>query len=153
MRYYEDITVGETHATDEYTVAADEVMEIAERFDPQPFHLDPAAAEDSVFGSLAASGVHTIGICQRLAVDTFHRDVAIAGGAGIDDPNFPRPTYAGATVAATLEVTGKRALDSYADIGLVRLHQTLTNEDDEIVVELTTLPLVRRREDTTDRSH
>lgn len=148
MRYFEDIDVGESHRTGEYDVSRDEITEIAKRFDPQPFHLDQAAAEESIFGGLAASGVLTIGVCQRLAVETFHLDAAVAGGAGINDLRFPRPVFSGDVVSAVLEVADKRELDSYPDKGMVHLHQVLSNQDGEPVLEMTSLPIVRRREGT-----
>lgn len=146
MRYFEDIAVGDSYTTREYEMTAAEITEIGERFDPQPFHVDEAAAKESLFGALAASGVHTIGVCQRLAVEAFHRDVAVVGGAGITELRFPRPVFAGYVLSATLEVTDKRPLETYPEVGIVHLHQSLSNQDSDPVLEMTSLPMVRRRD-------
>lgn len=148
MRYFEDIDVGESHRSTEYEITVEEITEIAERFDPQPFHLDPTAARESVFGGLAASGVLTIGVCQRLAVESFHTGVAVAGGAGINDLRFPRPVFGGDVLSAALDVTAKRSLDSYPDMGIVHLHQVLSNQKGEPVLEMTSLPMVRCQKNT-----
>ena len=47
----------------------DQIKAFATQFDPQPFHLDDAAAEGTRFGGLAASGWHTAAITMKLLVE------------------------------------------------------------------------------------
>ena len=54
--HFEDVTVGETHEFGSRDVTHEEIVGFADRYDPQPFHTDRAAAEDSMFGGLIASG-------------------------------------------------------------------------------------------------
>jgi acyl dehydratase len=54
-RYFEDLEVGDSYRFGNYTVTQTEMVEFAERFDPQSFHVDPDAAEKSIFGGLVAS--------------------------------------------------------------------------------------------------
>jgi acyl dehydratase len=67
--YFDDLAVGQRFTTGSHTVTAEEIKAFAAQFDPQPFHLDEAAACDSLFGGLAASGWHTAALSMRLLVD------------------------------------------------------------------------------------
>ena len=55
-RYFEDFEPGQLLELGSHTVSEDEIVEFARRWDPQPFHVDPEAAKESVFGGLIASG-------------------------------------------------------------------------------------------------
>ena len=69
MKYFEDIQVGDVFLVGRHTFAADEIKAFAQRFDPQHFHIDEAAAARSHFGALIASGWHTATTWMRLMVD------------------------------------------------------------------------------------
>ena len=69
MKYFEDVQVGETIPLGRHTFTAEEIKAFAQRFDPQPFHVDEKAAEESHFGALVASGWHTAVIWMRLMVE------------------------------------------------------------------------------------
>ncbi|NUB16994.1 dehydratase, partial [Azospirillum brasilense] len=68
MRYLDDLTPGDRFTGGPVTVTEEDIVAFARQFDPQPFHLDPEAAQDSVFGGLAASGWHTAGLTMRMIV-------------------------------------------------------------------------------------
>jgi acyl dehydratase len=104
MRYFEDIEAGDVHDLGSYEVTEEEVLEFAERYDPQPFHVDAAQAEQSMFGGLIASGWHTASICMRLLVDGYLSDAASAGARGVDDLRWIAPVRPGDTIRAELEV-------------------------------------------------
>ena len=103
-RYLEDVEVGERHACGTHTVTRDEILEFAERWDPQPFHVDEAAARDSIYGGLIASGWHTASACMRLAVDTFYGDLVTHGSPGVRELEWRAPVRPGDTLSVTLEV-------------------------------------------------
>ena len=44
MKFLDDLTVGERTELGRHTFTADGIKSFARRFDPQPFHLDEAAA-------------------------------------------------------------------------------------------------------------
>ena len=73
MKYFEDIQIGDKITLDRHTFTADEIKAFAQRFDPQPFHLDEKAAERSHFGALCASGWHTAAVWMRMLVDAKRR--------------------------------------------------------------------------------
>ena len=68
---FEDATPGRVFDLGSKTVSAEEIVEFAAEFDPQPFHLDAEAGRDSILGGLAASGWHTTCILMRLMCDGF----------------------------------------------------------------------------------
>jgi acyl dehydratase len=101
---FADFAVGQVFRSASHTVTADEIKAFAEEFDPQPFHLDDAAADAGPFQGLAASGWHTAAITMRLLV---LGGLPIAGGivgAGIDALRWHRPVRPGDTLVAESEV-------------------------------------------------
>src|SRR5580704_14937045 len=107
--YLEDIRVGDRFRSPEYTVTADEIIEYARRYDPQPFHTDAAAARDSVFGGLVASGWYTAAISMRLLTQS---EVGIAGGLiglGVEELRWPHPVRPGDRLHIETEVLNTRA--------------------------------------------
>lgn len=107
MRFAE-FRVGQTFRSAALTVTLDEIKGFAHQYDPQPFHLDEAAAEAGPFKGLAASGWHTVALTMRLCVEG---GLPIAGGivgAGVDELRWLRPVRPGDTLhveAEVLEVT------------------------------------------------
>lgn len=148
-RYFEDFEAGDVYEPDgRYEVTKAEIVEFAERYDPQPFHLDEAAAEDSLFGSLAASGWHTASMCMRLFADGF-LDEASMGARGIDELRWNRPVHPGDTLRIEVEILDKRPSESRPEMGHVRTRLTGYNQDDEAVVEWIALGMFRRRNEET----
>jgi acyl dehydratase len=133
MRYLEDFVVGQKFGSNRMRVEPDRVRSFAEEFDPQPFHLDEAAARNTIFRGLAASGWHTAAITMRLLVDS---DVKPAGGivgAGFDEFRWPRPVRPGDELRIEAEVLEVRPSKSRPDQGLIKLRTTTLNQNDEPV--------------------
>lgn len=144
--YYEDLKVGYTDEFGGRTVTRSEIIEFASRYDPQPFHVNEEVASESVFDGLVASGIHTVALCNRMTVDNFFQDTAVAGGPGIEEVSMPRPVESSDTLSVRIEITGKKPLESRPGKGLVKLHQTGLNHRDEIVLEMTSVPFISKRE-------
>jgi acyl dehydratase len=142
-QYFEDLAVGERHEFGERTVTREEIVDFAERYDPQPFHVDEAAAEESIFGGLIASGWHTICLYTRMLVDGFMRDVANMGGRGADDVRWRRPVRPGDALRGSVEVLDTSATGP--ERGDVSLGMTCFNQDDEAVLTMTLHVIVMRR--------
>ena len=68
-RYLEDFEPGQKFGSNRLSVEAARIKSFAAEFDPQPFHLDESAAQDTLFKGLAASGWHTAAMTMRLLVD------------------------------------------------------------------------------------
>jgi acyl dehydratase len=145
-RYFEDTEVGEVYALDgRYEVTEEEIKEFAEQYDPQPFHLDEEAAQESIFGSLAASGWHTASICMRLLVDGFLDEETSMGARGVDELRWLQPVYPGDTLRVEVEILEKRPSESNPEMGHIRTLLTGYNQDDDAVIEWKALGMVRRR--------
>lgn len=145
LLYYEDLEVGVPRDLGDYSVTKAEIIEFARQWDPQPFHVDEAAAEESMFGGIVASGLHTMGIANRVTTDNFYLGVAILGGPGIEQIQFTEPVRPGDTLTVMLEVLSKRVTESDPERGLIRMDQRATNQDGTQVVSMEVLSLVGRR--------
>jgi acyl dehydratase len=98
-RYLEDFAVGQIFGSGRLSVDADQIKAFAAEFDPQPFHLDEKAANDTFFHGLAASGWHTAALTMRLLVEG---DLKLAGGiVGAGAKSLGRGRCAPATSSAT----------------------------------------------------
>ena len=140
--YLEDLHVGQTFTTGSITVTAEAIKAFARDYDPQPFHLDEAAAEASLFGGLAASGWHTAALSMRLLVD----GLPIAGGLiGVGgETTWPRPTRPGNTLTVHIEVLEITPSRSRPDRGMVRTRNETRNQHGE-AEQISTLGIVAWR--------
>ncbi|HKX38835.1 MAG TPA: MaoC family dehydratase, partial [Burkholderiales bacterium] len=111
----------------------EDVKRFAAEFDPQPFHLDDAAARGTIFGGLAASGWHTAAITMKLLVESDVRPAGGIVGAGFDEFRWPRPVRPGDELWIEAEVLEVRPSKWRPDQGLVKLRTTTYNQDDEPV--------------------
>jgi acyl dehydratase len=142
--YLDDLHVGYRHTSGTYTIDEAEIKAFAHQFDPQPFHLDDAAARGSPFRGLAASGWHTAAITMRLQVDS---GPPLAGGiigAG-GEIDWPRPTRPGDTLRVESEVLEVTPSKSRPDRGMITLRSRTLNQRDEAVQTLTVKLIVPRR--------
>jgi len=131
--FLEDISVGQRFVGEgSITVSAEEIKAFAAQFDPQPFHLDEDAAQDSFFGGLAASGWHTAALTMRLLVDggaPIGSGVIGAGG----ELTWPRPTRPGDTLSVETEVMEVVPSRSRPDRGMVTLRTETRNQNGEVL--------------------
>lgn len=132
--YFEDLHQGQKFPSlRSYKVTAEEIKEFAERYDPQPFHLDEAAGESSFFKGLAASGWLTAAIVMRLRVES----IRIAGGmigAGVDEMRWLQPVRPGDTLRTEAEILSTRPSASRPHFGVVKSRTTVFNQREEVVM-------------------
>ncbi len=156
MKYFENIRVGDVFEYGRHTFTADSIKAFAVRFDPQPFHVDEAAAERSHFGGLVASGWHTAVAWMRLMVDFRRREdeaarargepvAGIGPALGFRDLKWPKPVYAGDTIEYRSEVIEMRLSDSRPHAGLMTFRSTGINQNGEMVLSLVSTTFVERR--------
>jgi acyl dehydratase len=124
--------VGQRFKSGAYRIDEDGIRTFAEEFDPQPFHLDDAAAQGTIFGGLAASGWHTAAITMRLMVTG---GVPLAAGIiGVGgEIAWPRPTRAGDTLRVESEIVEIIPSRSKPNQALVKVRSTTLNQDGEPV--------------------
>lgn len=146
MRYFEDMVVGERAAFGRYPVTRDEVVAFARRYDPQPFHLSDAAAADTYFGRLSASGWHSCAMTMAMIVAHMDaRQEASLGSPGVDELRWLRPVYPGDTLRCETEVLETRRSASRPDMGIVRNRTLVFNQHDEAVLSFIATLLIRTR--------
>lgn len=146
--FFEDIVPGDTHRTKAtVTVTEEAIHAFAGSFDPQPFHLDAAAAAETMFGGLAASGWHTAALTMHLLVNDGPRFAWGIIGAGVDELRWPRPVRPGDTLSLYAEVVDKRPMRSRPGVGLVRARVTTENQSGEPVQSMVANLVVPMRGD------
>lgn len=143
--YWEDFPVGNTRKSESVIVSKEEIMHFARQFDPQPFHVDEAAAADSIFGGIIASGWHTCSLAMRLMCDAYALEAASLGSPGVENIKWLKPVRPGDSLHLTLLVLEARVLASKPNIGLVRSKWHLFNQKDECVMEMEGLGMFARR--------
>jgi acyl dehydratase len=146
MKYWEDLKVGDTGSLGSYTVTEAEILAFAKKYDPQPFHTDPGAARQSIFGGLIASGWHSCAIMMRMSVEHMRREeLAGVGSPGIDSCRWLKPVRPGDTLTVRTEI-----LESWPSrskpIGFIRRRADMLNQHGEVVLSLTGVGMFERRE-------
>lgn len=145
--YFEDLSPGDELKFGAYEVTEAEILEFAEQYDPQWFHTDPErAADESIYGSLIASGWHTGAMTMRMIVDEHFADAASFGALGVDELRWPNPTLPGETLSVHVEVLETRPSERQPDRGVVRTETTTVNQDGETKLSMEPIVLYARRE-------
>jgi acyl dehydratase len=142
--YLDDLQIGQRFTSGSHTIDTEQIQSFARQFDPQLFHLDDAAARETLFGGLAASGWHTAAITMRLLVEG---GLALAGGiigAG-GEIAWPSPTRPGDTMHVESEIISITPSRSRLDRGIVIVRSLTKNQNDEVLQELTAKLVVRRK--------
>ena len=134
VQYLEDFAAGMTFRSGSATVTTDAIKQFAAEFDPQPFHLDEAAARETMFGGLAASGWHTAAITMKLMVASEFKPAAGIVGVGFDELRWPRPVRPGDELHVETEVLETRASKSNPRQGLIKIRMSTLNQNGEAVL-------------------
>jgi acyl dehydratase len=142
--YLDDLHVGMKHTSDTHEMTTEKIKAFAAEFDPQPFHLDEAAADASVFKGLAASGWHTAAVAMRLLVTSGFPFAAGAVGLG-GEIEWPRPTRPGDILHLESEIVEIIPSRSKPNQGIVRVRTTTVNQNGEPVQIFTAKILAFKR--------
>ncbi|MEO6571010.1 MAG: MaoC family dehydratase [Ilumatobacteraceae bacterium] len=133
---FEDFEPGRVFDLGSVDVTEDAIIEFATQFDPQPFHIDPAAAADTVFGGLIASGWHTCSLYMRLYVDQLLADSTSQGSPGVDEVRWLAPVRPGDRLSATITVLETNRSATKPRRGTVKLQSEMTNQDGVVVMRM-----------------
>lgn len=142
--YLEDLQIGQRFHSGEHEMTEERIKSFAAEFDPQPFHLDDAAARTTIFGGLVASGWHTAAVAMRLLVTgglPFANGLIGFGGEIV----WPRATRPGDILRVESEIVDIRASRSKPNQGVVSVRNILLNQRGEEVQIFTAKILVFRR--------
>ena len=146
--YFEDLKVGDRFQSEAFEVPGKSIIEFAEKFDPQKFHLNPQSAERSIFKGLVASGWHTAAITMRLFVRTLNfAEGAI--GLGVDELRWPNAVRPGDVLKVETEIVDVRDSRSKPQHGIIRLRNVTTNQRGEVVQTMFASAMVPRKTPST----
>lgn len=145
--YYEDLEIGAKQSFGSYEVTREEVLEFANKYDPQAFHLDDEAAAKTHFGRVSASGWHTCAMTMAMMVENMKNvKQAGLGSPGVDQLMWKKPVYPGDTLRVESEVTEKRRSKSRREMGIFKSRAQVFNQNDEVVLEMTSNGLIAVRD-------
>ena len=146
-KYFEDLRLGDIFRVGRFRVEKEQMLQYARTFDPQPIHVDEAAARTAGFKSLIASGWFTTSIAMKLMVERDPFSGTRILGIGADRLRWPHPTYAGEMITGQMAVHELQPPREGRSSGFVRLKYLLHNQEGQPVLELQPLlamPVIAR---------
>ena len=142
--HWEDFQPGAIAVYGPRLVTREEIVAFAAEFDPQPMHLDEAAAGTTLLGGLAASGWHSCCLLMRMIADGFILNSSSMGGPGVDEVRWLKPLRPGTRIRLRATVLETRASASRPQMGLVRFLFEMLDEVDATLTTLTTTLMFAR---------
>ena len=152
LYYWEDLLPGSERDLGTITPTREEIIAFASQFDPQPFHLDDAAAKASVFGSLCASGWHTCAMAMRLMVTNFLHQSSSLGSPGLENLQWKKPVLPNDTLRLRHKIIASRPMRSKPDVGLVRTEWHMHNQHGDLVLFMEGWSMFRRRHPASNKA-
>jgi acyl dehydratase len=143
--YWEDFKPGAVAVYGPRLVTREEIVAFAAEFDPQPMHLDEAAAGATMLGGLGASGWHVCCLMMRIISDGYVLDSSSMGGPGIEEARWLAPLRPGTHIRVRSTVLETRASNSRPDMGLTKFLFEVLDEADTRIMTLTTTQMFGRR--------
>ena len=144
--HWEDFQPGAVAVYGPRLVTREEIVAFAAEFDPQPMHLDEAAASATILGGLGASGWHSCCLLMRMIADGFILDSSSMGGPGVDEVRWLKPLRPGTRVRIRSTVLDTRASNSRPEMGLVKFQFEMLDDADAILTTLATTLMFGRRQ-------
>jgi acyl dehydratase len=143
--HFEDYPVGAVFTGGPVTVSEAEILDFARRYDPQPMHVDKAAAEAGQFGGLIASGWHTGALMMQLLAAHFIPSPGNLASPGLDELRWLKPARPGDRLSLRATVLTARRSRSKPDQGVVTSLVEVLNQDGDVVMSLKPISLMRCR--------
>jgi acyl dehydratase len=145
-RHFEDFQVGAVTVYGPRLVTREEIVAFAAEFDPQPMHLDEAAAAATMLGGLAASGWHSCCLLMRIIADGLVNNTHSMGAPGVEEVRWLRPLRPGAQVRVRATILETRAPKSRPEFGFVKCLFEMLDEHDGVITTFISPLMVKRRE-------
>ena len=143
--YFEDFTVGRVFETEKRTISEEDIIRFGKQFAPLPYHTDPEAAKDYMFGELVAAGFHTCSISFGLFIEAGVFSSCAMGSPGFDTLRWKKPVLPGDTLQVTATVTEASPARDESGRNLIKLMFVAKNQSNEPVLEMLTKHFVRSR--------
>ncbi len=145
-RYWEDFKSGEIAIYGPRLVTREEIVAFAAEFDPQPTHLDEAAASATLLGGLAASGWHVTSLLMRLIADGFILDSSSMGAPGVEEFRWLKPLRPGTTISVRTTVLDSRPSKSRPEMGLTRFRHEVLDDAGSCLADMVVTAMFGRRQ-------
>ena len=145
LLHYEDFPEGLVIPFGTSHLSKDEVIAYARDWDPQPFHLDEEAGQNSVLGGLAASGWQSSAILVRLAVEAYANKSAAMASNGMEEAKWLKPVYAGETLTGRATILSRRVSSRRPEMGILKMKFELFNTQGELKVEIIGIQFMKVR--------
>jgi len=133
--YWDELKEGEQFSYGHYQVSEHEIIDFAKRYDPMEFHIDPEKAKLSPIGALCASGIHTLGIMQRLTFDNIYANWHIVAGRELRKCHFRQPVFVNDCLTVNMTIV-KLSEDTRIDRGNAQLIFKVKNAKGSTVLEV-----------------
>ena len=143
--HWEDFKPGDVAVYGPRLVTREEIVAFAAEFDPQPMHLDEAAASATLLGGLAGSGWHSCALMMRMMADGFLLDSSSMGSPGVEEVNWLKPLRPGVQVRLRVTTLETRSSKSRPDMGLTRIRYDLIDDADTVITTMTSTMMLGRR--------
>lgn len=144
-RWFEDYVAGSVHELGRVRVDADEIIDFARRWDPQPMHTDPDAAASSPIGGLIASGWHTAGMMMSLYAVHYLSPASSVASPGMEELRWPAPVRPGDVLSVRVTIERTRRSASKPDRGLVHSLIEVFNQRGKPVMAMRAVNVILRR--------
>ncbi|AGB15683.1 acyl dehydratase [Halovivax ruber XH-70] len=143
--YYEEFEEGETieHERRRTISESDNQRFCDMTMNQQPLHLDAEFAAETDFGERLVNGLYTMALAVGITIPET-TDGTIVANLSYDNVEHPKPVFHGDTISVSSTVTDKRET-SDGERGVVTMHVTVSNQDDEVVCEFDRTVLSRKR--------
>jgi acyl dehydratase len=144
-QYFEDFALGDVFRAKPVSVSEAEIVEFARRYDPQPFHTDKAAAAESQFGGLIASGMQVMAVSFATLIEAGFLRGGGMGSPGLEQVRWHKPMRPGDTIVMQARVIEIKPSTTRADRGYVTLVFEVFNQKRERLMSYTCVEIVKRR--------
>jgi acyl dehydratase len=146
--WFDELEVGYSVTSEPHLLTKEAIIRFAKEFDPQPFHIDEAAAAETFFGRLIASGAHTYALTMRLGVNVGVFTGKAVAGLGVDDMRFHKPVLPDTFVTSRFTVKALRSSRTKPTLGIVDWQADTFEEAGTRAFSCVIRNLVRRNPET-----
>lgn len=144
--HWEDFSPGHVAVYGPRLVTREEIIAFAAEFDPQPMHMDEAAAGATLLGGLGASGWHTCCLLMRIITDGFLGEAASEGAPGVDEMRWLAPLRPGTEIRVRATALESRVSKSKPERGFVKFRFDVIDQQEKLLASLTCSQMLKRRE-------
>lgn len=143
--YFEDLNEGDNYSLGPIFVSKKEILEFANKYDPQVFHIDEKKAKESLFGGLCASGWHTCSLYMKMLCDGFIKNLASLGSPGMNQIRWIKPLFPNQNITGKVTIISKTPSRSKPNIGSLITDSEVYNNKKEIIMTLQSISIVKKK--------